>query len=135
MSFCFWDLKVLIVSFLQSDLSRAFLHLGIRLENEVENATWEWDFYERCGFSRIINIIMFHDLDQKNLHINELIYLQNPKNPIFAVVLSILPKLTFSPQNPLYQFLPLRHPNFMGSFKKIIWATLEKKGLPTDLPT
>ena len=26
---------------------------------------------------------MLHDLDQKNLHINELIFLQNQKNPIF----------------------------------------------------
>ena len=29
---------------------------------------------------------MLHDLDQKNLHINELIFLQNPKKPYFLVI-------------------------------------------------
>ena len=29
---------------------------------------------------------MLHDLDQKNLHINELFFLQNPKKPYFLVI-------------------------------------------------
>ena len=53
---------------------------------------------------------MLHDLDQKNLHISELIFLQNPKNPIFGAFLDIIPKLIFSPQNPALSAFALKAP-------------------------
>ena len=37
------------------------------------------------------------------------------------------PNWDFSQNVRLYQFLPLRHPKFMRSFEKVLWATLEKK--------
>ena len=109
-------------------MSRAFLHLRIRLENQVENATWEWDFYQTYGFNRIIKVIMLHNLDQKNLHINELIFFVKSTKPYFLRYFwALSPNWDFSSKIQLYQFLPLRHPNFMRSFKKILWAALEKK--------
>ena len=51
---------------------------------------------------------MLHDLDQKNLHISELIFLQNPKNPIFGAFLDTIPKLIFSPQNPALSVFALK---------------------------
>ena len=53
---------------------------------------------------------MLHDLDldHKNLHINELIFLQNPKNPIVGVFLGIVPKLRCFPQNPAPSVLTLK---------------------------
>ena len=53
-----------------------------------------------------------HDVDQKNLHINEQIFMQNPKNPIFcgsfgdSPQTDILPpkksgSISFYPQGPL----------------------------------
>ena len=53
---------------------------------------------------------MLHDLDQKNLHINELIFLQNQKNPIFFVFLSIIPQLRFFPKNPPLSVFTLKPP-------------------------
>ena len=29
---------------------------------------------------------MVHDLNRKNLHINKLIFLQNPKSPVFGIL-------------------------------------------------
>ena len=63
----------------------------------LEIATWEWNFYQTCAFNRIIKVIMMYDLDQKNLHVNELIFLQNPKNSFSRVFLGIIPKLRFFP--------------------------------------
>ena len=40
-----------------------------------------------------------HDLDQINLHINELFFLQNVKDPNFGVFLGIIHKLRFFPKN------------------------------------
>ena len=53
---------------------------------------------------------MLHDLDldHKNLHINELIFLQNPKKPIEGVFLGTVPKLRCFPQNPAPSVLTLK---------------------------
>ena len=53
---------------------------------------------------------MLHELDRKNLHINELIFLQNQKNPILGVFLGIIPKLRFFPKNPTLSVLTLKAP-------------------------
>ena len=42
---------------------------------------------------------MLHDLNPKNLHINEQFFLQNPKKPILGVFLGIIPKGRFFPKN------------------------------------
>ena len=53
---------------------------------------------------------MLHYLGKKNLHVNELIFLQNPKNPIFGVFLGIIPKLRFSPKNLALSVFTLKAP-------------------------
>ena len=53
---------------------------------------------------------MLHELDRKNLHINELTFLQNQKNPILWVFLGIIPKLRFFPKNPILSVLTLKAP-------------------------
>ena len=58
---CFWDIKSLKI--LQSAGPRAFLHL-----------TQKTDFSQTCSFNSIINAIMVHDLNQKNLYINGLFF-------------------------------------------------------------
>ena len=64
---------------------------------------------------------MLHDLDQKNLHINEQFFLQNPKNPFFGVIFGHYPQTQiFAQKIRLYQLLTLRQPNFMRSFKKTL---------------
>ena len=59
---------------------------------------------------------MLHELDQKNLNINQLIFLQNPKIPIFGVFLGIIPKLRFSPQNPALSIFTLKTPKIYEKF-------------------
>ena len=91
-SHCFWNIKSLKI--LQSAGLRAFLHL-----------TQETYFSQTCSFNSIINTIMVHDLNPKNLYINGLFFsffsfLKNPKNPILGVLLGALPKMRFSPKNP-----------------------------------
>ena len=62
------------------------------------------------------------------------IFLLNKKKPILVVFLDIIPKMRFFYQkSSSVSFLPLRHPNFMRSFRKILWAILEKTHLPTDI--
>ena len=51
---------------------------------------------------------MLHYLGQKNLHVNELIFLQNPKNPIFGVFWGIIPKLRFFRKNLALSFFTLK---------------------------
>ena len=77
---------------------------------------------------------MEHDLNPKNLQINRIFFLQNLKKPIFEELLGITPK-NVSQKSGSVSFLPLRHPNFMKSFRKIISAVLENKRLPTDILT
>ena len=57
----FRDVKCLKI--LQSDWSRAFLHL-----------TQEPDFSQKYGFNRIIKVFTVHDLYSKNLHIKAIIF-------------------------------------------------------------
>ena len=57
--------------------------------------TREQYFPQTCGFSRTIKVNKVHPLNQKKLHINGLNILQNPKDPILAVFLSIIPKTSF----------------------------------------
>ena len=49
-------------------------------------------FSQTCGCNRILKVIMVHDLNPKNLHINDH-FLQNPKIPILGVLFS--PKIWF----------------------------------------
>ena len=41
----------------------------------------------------------------------------------------------FSQKSGSVSFLPLRHPNFLRNFRKILWAVLTKTGSPTDTLT
>ena len=64
------------------------------------------------------------------------IFLQNPKISIFMVFLSIISKNEiFFKKFGSVSFLPLRQPNFMRSFRKILCVVLEKTPLPTDILT
>ena len=111
-----------------SDWAREFLHL-----------TQEPHFSQTCVFNRIINVIMMHDLNPKNLQINRLIFfliLENPKKPYFWGVLGHFAQNEIVPQKSgSISFLPLRPPNFMRSFRKIVWAVLEKTSLSSDILT
>ena len=70
---------------------------------------------------------MVHGLNPKNLNINTLLFLQNPKNPILGEVFGHYPKNEhFSQKSGSASFLPLRHLNFMTSFRKIILVVLKK---------
>ena len=92
-------------------------------------------FFPDMRFWQILKAM--HDLNPENPHINGLFFyfLQNQKNLILGVFLGIVPKWDFSQNLALSVFLPLRHRNFMRSFRKILWAVLEKIGLPTDILT
>ena len=59
---------------------------------------------------------MLHNLDGKNLHINELIFFQNPKNPIFRVFLNIISKMRFFPKNLVPLFFTLTLWEFLTKF-------------------
>ena len=87
--------EILKCKILQSDWLRAFLQL-----------TQQPDFSQTCGFNRIIKIIMVHDLNPKNLHINGLFsFLQNPKNCIFGFFSGIIPKIRFFQRNVPKEYL------------------------------
>ena len=105
--------------------------------NKTWESTWEWNFYQTCAFNRIIKVIRLHDLGQKNLCINELFFFfcKILKTLFLGYFWALSPNWDFPPKIQLYQFLSLRHRKFMRSFNKILWATLEKKSLPTDLLT
>ena len=104
---------------LQSVWPRAFLYL-----------TRQSNFYQTRGFSRIMEVMKLHDLDSKNLQINGLfffVFLQNPNKPYFLDILGHYSHTEIFPQKiRLCQFLPLRHPNFMRSFKKPYEPLLRK---------
>ena len=51
---------------------------------------------------------------------------QNPKNSILGVFWGIILKMKFFLKIRLRQFLPLRHLNFLRSFRKILGVILEK---------
>ena len=58
-----------------------------------------------------------------------------PKKSTHQWTKALSPKWVFSQKCSSVNFLPLRHPNFMRSFRKILWAILEKMCLPTDILT
>ena len=104
---------------------RAFLHL-----------TPEPDFSQTCRFNRTIKVIMVHDLNPKNLHINGQIFFAKSKKPYFWGAFEYYPQNEiFSQKSGSISFSPLRHPNFMRSFRKILRALLQKMRLPTDILT
>ena len=81
---------------------------------------------------------MVHDLNPKNLHINGSMdyFFAKSQNPCFLGVLGYYPQNEiFSKKSGSVSFLPLRHPNFMGSFREILRAVLKKTRLPTDILT
>ena len=49
--------------------------------------------------NRITKVIMVHDLNQKNLHINGLYFCKIKKNPILGVFLGIIPNIIFFTKN------------------------------------
>ena len=64
---------------------------------------------------------MVHDLKPKNLHSNGLIFFAKSKKPYFGCVFGHYPQNEIIPQNSnSFSFLPLRHPNFKGSFRNIL---------------
>ena len=110
-----WDIKV------QS--SSSFLHW-----------TREPDFSQTYCFNKIIKVIMVHDSNTKNLHVNGLFFLcKIRKTLIFWYFWTLSPKQYFFPKICPRQFPPLRHPNFTRSFRKILRAILEKTRLTADL--
>ena len=95
----------------------------------------EPDFSQTCRFNRITKVIMVHDLNPTNLHINELFYAKSQK-PYFGGVLGHFSQNEIFPKkSDSVRFLPLRHPNFIRSFRKTLWAVLEKTCLPNDILT
>ena len=56
-------------------------------------------FSQTCSFNRIIKVIMVHDLNLTNLHMNGLFF-QWQKNPIFGLFLGIIPNIRFFSKNP-----------------------------------
>ena len=114
---------------MQPDWYRAFLHL-----------TREPNFSRIWSFNRIIMIIMVHDLNPKNLHINRLLSVKS-KRPCFLVVFGHYPQNeTFPKKSGSVSFLPLRQPNLrqpnkMRSFRKVWWVVLKKMRLPTGILT
>ena len=56
---------------------------------------------------------------KKKKHINELIFLPDPKNPILGVF-GVFFKMRFFSKNLAVRFLASRHPNFMCNIKKIL---------------
>ena len=83
---------------------------------------------------------MVHDLNLKNLHINGLffvfLFFTKSKKPYLWGVFGNYPQNEICSQKSGYvRFLPLRHPNFMRRFRKILWAVSEKTRLPNDILT
>ena len=63
-------------------------------------------------------------------------FLQNPKNLIFGGVFGLYPQNEIlSLKSSSVSVLPLRHPNFMRSFTKLVSDVLKKTRLPTDILT
>ena len=79
---------------------------------------------------------MVHDLNPKNLHINELIFCKvQRKRTIFGVFWHYPQNDIFPQKIRLCQFFSLRHPNLMKRLRKILWAILEKTCLHTEILT
>ena len=66
------------------------------------------------------SLLMVHDLNQKNLHINGLFFLQNPKKKtILGMFFGHYPQNEiFSQKYDSFSFLPFRLFNFLSSFEK-----------------
>ena len=93
-------------------------------------------FSQTCVFNRIIKVIMVHDLNPKHLHINGLFFSAKSKKSYLWGVFGHYPQHEiFSQKSCSVSFLPLRHPNFKRSFRKILYAVLEKTLLPSDILT
>ena len=60
-------------------------------------------------------------------------FFQNSRNLSWGVLGNYPQNKTFSKKSSSVSFLLLRHPNFMRSFRKILWAMLEKTRLLTDI--
>ena len=72
----------------------------------------------------------------KNLHINGLFCCKIQKTLFWGCRWALFSKWDFFQKIQLCQFFNLkRHPNFMKSFRKILWSVLEKTHLPTDIMT
>ena len=84
------------------------------------------DFSQTCGFNRIIKVIMVHELNLKNLHINWL---------FFRFFEHYFQKENFSKKPGSISFLLLKHPIFMRSSRKIQWAVLKKTLSPPAILT
>ena len=83
------------------------------------------------GFNRIIKVIMVHDLNPQNLHINKQLFFfsffRKSKKCYFWGVFDHYPQNEiFSPKFCSVSFLALRHPSFMRSFRKILEAIWRK---------
>ena len=94
------------------------------------NQTWKstWEYNLRTKFLPDMCFQQNHKshyvtwFRPKNLHINELFFLQNPKNPVFWLFMRSSWEVS----------------KFKRSFKKVLWATLEEKKFtywPTDILT
>ena len=76
-----------------------FKNPAIWLGIGILHLTQEPDFSKTSGLNRIINVIMVHYLDPKNLHINRLFFFANSKKPYFGGIFGHLPKIRFFPKN------------------------------------
>ena len=100
---------------LQSDWPRAILH-----------STQETDFSQTWSCNRITKVIMLHNLTQK-IYTSMDYFLAKSKNPYFWGVFGHYPQNEiFSQKSGSVSFLLLKHPNFMRSFRKILWAVWRK---------
>ena len=74
-----------------------------------------------------------HNLTPKNLHINGLFFCKIKKIPFLGVFGHYPQNEIFFQKSDYVSFLRLKQPNFMRSFRQILWAVLEKMSLPTDV--
>ena len=82
------------------------------------------DFFQTCGFNKIIKAIVVHNLNTKNLHINGFFFSKSQKTYFWV---GIIPKIRFfSQMSSSISFLRLKHSNFKRSLREILWAILEK---------
>ena len=101
------------------------------------NQTWEssWEYNLWMRFLPESSHYVAWIRSKKSTH-QWTIFLAKSKKPYFLRQFwAFSPVWHFPPKIRLYQLLPLRHTNFMRSFKKSLWAALEKESLSIDLPT
>ena len=86
--------------------------------------------------AEIMVIIMAYDLNPRNLqYFYTIFFCKIQKTLVLGCFWVLSLKRDFFQKSDSVTFLPLRHPNFMRSFRKILRAVMEKTCLTTDILT